>query len=308
MNNKILITPRSLSQGAHSEFQPLIDAGYEMIMPTPGKMPTEADLIEAICDVKGWLAGIEPVSQAVIDAAPHLKVISRNGTGVDNLPLALLAERNIAVERAEGTNARGVAELALSLIFAGLRNIIPTHEGIRKGQWPRKSGREICDSIIGIIGLGAIGKILAELTLALGANVIAYDPYAPDDTITHKRFKRGEFMDVIKQADAISLHAPIAKNAPPLINADILAQSKADLILVNTARAGLVDDNALLKALDSGHVASYLTDVFDTEPPLASPLTQHEKVVMTSHIGGFTTASVSRSTQAAVANLLKVLQ
>lgn len=307
MSKKILITPRSLSNGEHTEFKPLFDAGYEIVTPTPGKMPTETDLIASLKDCEGWLAGVEPVSKKVINAAPYLKVISRNGTGIDNLPLDLLKERGIAVERAVGTNARGVAELAITFILAGLRQLIFTHEGIRNNEWPRMRGREICDITVGVIGLGSIGRISAELCLALGAEVIGYDPFAPDDIISHKHFTRVNFIDVIKKSNAITLHAPMPEDGKALISADILNQVKPELILVNTARAGLVDEDAIVAALNKRRIGCYLTDVFHTEPPNRGALTQNPFVTMTSHIGGLTDSSISRSTEVAVANLLKVL-
>ncbi|MFV0431890.1 MAG: NAD(P)-dependent oxidoreductase [Alphaproteobacteria bacterium] len=304
MSKNILVTPRSLSQGEHVEFEPLIQAGFKLITPTPGLMPSEADLLDVIGDCVGWLAGVEPISDAVIHKAQYLKVISRNGTGIDNLPMELLKEHNIAIERAIGTNARGVAELALAFIVSGLRYIIPTHEGIRNGEWPRMRGREICDSTIGIIGLGSIGKIVGELCLALGAKVIGYDPYV-HHVINHASFEQVDFMDAIKCSDIISLHCPMAEDGRPIITKEVLAMARPELIIVNTARAGLVDEEALLEALNKRSVSNYMADVFHEEPPKSSLLTQNPFVAMTSHIGGFTDSSVSRSTKVAVANILK---
>ena len=307
MKSRILITPRSLSKGEHPDLEPLKRAGFELVMPTPGATPTEADLLKALPGCVGWLAGVEPVSEAVIQTARDLRVISRNGTGVDNLPMGAVAAAGIAVQRAEGTNARGVAELSLALALAGLRDIVPTHNGVKAGGWPRRIGAEIQGAKVGIVGLGAIGAAMAELCLAVGAHVYGFDPYAPDDVVTHPAFTRGDFASVIAAAKVLSLHAPMQKDGQPLIGAQEIAALGHGAVIVNTARAGLVNDAALLSALESGQVSTYAADAFHTEPPELTALLRHPNVIATSHIGGFTDASVARSTRRAVDNLLDVL-
>lgn len=304
---RIMITPRSLSLGGHPALKPLEEAGFELVMPAPGATPNEEQLLKAVQDCVGWLAGVEPVSEAVIAAATELRVISRNGTGVDNLPLDALKQRGIELRRAEGTNARGVSELALTLALVGLRDIVPTHAGMREGAWPRRIGSEISDARVGVIGLGAIGAGFAEMCLALGAHVQGYDPFAPEDRILHQAFSRCNFDEALRGANVVSLHAPMPADGRPLLDGRALSLLAPGAVVVNTARAGLVDDDAMLAALDSGQVGTYATDVFNTEPPAPSPLLSHKRVVTTTHIGGFTSASVDRSTQRAVDNLLDVL-
>lgn len=307
MTGRILVTPRSLSNGGHPAMQPLLDAGFELVCPAPGATPTEAQLIAAIPDCLGWLCGVERVSSAVIENAPALRVISRNGTGVDNLPMLTLDQRGIAVTRAEGANARSVAELALTLALAGLRHVVPTHQGMKQGDWPRRIGREMAGARVGVVGLGAIGASFARFCLALGAQVHGFDPFAPADQIVDAAFRRTDLAGALEAMDVVSLHAPMPADGQALIGADLLARMAPGAVLVNTARAGLVDEAALLAALGAGHIGTYATDVFDTEPPQPSALLAHPRVILTSHIGGFTTESVERATAAAVANLLKAL-
>ncbi|MBN9432624.1 MAG: oxidoreductase [Bosea sp.] len=305
--DRILVTPRSLSRGGHPALRMLEEAGYSLVMPAPGSLPDEETLMAALPGCVGWLAGVEPVSERVLDAADRLRVISRNGTGVDNLPLKAMETRGIELRRAEATNARGVAELALALTLAGLRQIVWTHEGMRSGGWPRLMGREMCDATVGIVGLGAVGATLAQLCLDLGARVRGYDPFANEDRVTHRNFTRVDLDEAIAGVDAVSLHAPMPEDGRPLLTAGRLAAMAPGTVLVNTARAGLVDEGALFVALESGRVACYATDVFDKEPPDLSPLLAHPRVVLTSHIGGFTDASVERCTVRAVANLIDAL-
>lgn len=308
MKGRILITPRSLSKGGHPGLQPLVDAGFDLVFPTPGATPGEADLIAALPGCDGWLAGVEPVSEAVIGAADRLRVISRNGTGVDNLPMPAVEARQIAVKRAEGTNARGVSELALALTLAGLRDIVATHSGVAAGGWPRRIGRELQGSEVAVIGLGAIGAGYAEFALALGANVRGFDPFAPADRVAHAAFRRCDLAEALAGADVVSLHAPMPADGAPVLGAAAIATLAPGAVVVNTARAGLVDAEAMLAALEAGHVGTYATDVFETEPPKPSPLLAHSRVILTSHIGGFTAESVDRTTDRAVENLLSVLQ
>lgn len=307
MKERILVTPRSLSLGGHPALQPLTDAGFALVFPAPGATPTEAQLIAAVPGCTGWLAGVEKVTPAVIAAADALRVISRNGTGVDNLPLPALAARGITVARAEGANARGVAELALTLALAGLREVVPTNDGMKQGVWPRRIGREMAGARVAVVGLGAIGAGFARFCLALGAQVRGFDPFAAADRITDPGFVRGDLAAVLDGAEVVSLHAPMPGDGRPLIDADLLARLAPGAVLVNTARAGLVDPPALIAALDAGRLGTYATDVFETEPPEPSPLLSHPRVILTSHIGGFTTASVERATSVAVAHLLQAL-
>ena len=307
MIGSILVTPRSLSAVGHPALSALTDRGYDLVMPAPGRIPDERALLGSVPGCVGWLAGVEPVSEAVIAAAHRLRVISRNGTGVDNLPLPALEARQIRVFRAEGTNGRGVAELALALTLAGLRQIVWTHEGMRNGSWPRSLGREIAGARIAVVGLGAVGAAYARMCLDLGAEVAGHDPFAPEDRVVGPAFERATLDAALAGADVASLHAPLPADGRPLLTAARIETLAPGAVIVNTARAGLIDETALLAALEEGRVACYATDVFETEPPAPSRLLAHPRVVMTSHIGGFTDASVDRCTVRAVENLLQAL-
>lgn len=307
MTKRILITPRSLSKGGHDGLAPLTEAGYDLVFPSPGKMPSEKDLLDAVPGCVGWLAGVEPVSAEVISRANLLKVISRNGSGIDNLPIPVIESRQIAVKRAAGTNARGVAELAFALTLAGLRRIVPTHVGMRAGDWPRSLGRELQGAEVAVIGLGAIGRQFAEFALAFGAIVRGYDPFAADDVVKHARFRRLDLSTSLTGADVVSLHAPMSEDGHPVLNAATLNTLAFNAIVVNTARAGLVENIAMLDALNSGQVSTYATDVFEAEPPEPELIYAHPGVIMTSHIGGFTRESVDRTTARAVDHILEVL-
>jgi D-3-phosphoglycerate dehydrogenase len=304
--DRILVTPRSLSLDPPPELEPLRQAGFDLVFPTPGRMPDETELLDLVPGCVGWLAGVEPVSGKVIEAADSLRAISRNGTGIDNLPLPLLKGRGIRVLKAEGANAVGVAELAMGLILASLRHIPTETAGIRAGGWPRSRGKEIAERTVGIIGCGAIGKRVARAVSAMRANVVAHDPFRPNVEV-YGPFKWASLDEVFAEADIVSLHCPAPADGKPIVDAARLAKMPPHAILINTARATLVDEDAVRAALDEGRLQTYATDVFVDEPPAPGSLASHPRVIATSHIGGLTDESVSKATAIAVENLLSAL-
>lgn len=300
----ILITPRSLTSDPPPELERLRAAGHELVFSRSGLMPDEAELLSLVPHVEGWLAGVEPVSPSVIAAAERLRVISRNGSGVDNLPLDLLAERGIEVSRAMAANATGVAELSIALMLAACRHLPEVSRGVQAGGWPRPKGREIEGATVGVVGAGAIGRKVARILAGFGAKVLAFDPFRPDLGPLAADVTYVDLGDLLRQAEIVTLHCPMPANGGPLIDSEALAEMRSDAILINTARAGLVDEAALIDALDGGRLAAYATDVFTVEPPEPGGLPAHPRVIATSHIGGLTEASVRRATELAVENLL----
>jgi D-3-phosphoglycerate dehydrogenase len=304
---KILVTPRSLTSAPPAVIGRLREAGFEVLFSPPGKLPDEADLLALLPGCAGWLAGVEPVSERVIDAARELRVISRNGTGIDNLPAERIASRGIRVLRAEGANAIGVAELAIGLMLAGLRHIPSADAGIKSGGWPRRQGGEINGRTVGIIGCGAVGRHVAHIVVAMGARVLGFDPARPALNLPAESFTWKSMEEVLGEADIVSLHCPPRPDGRPIVDRDVLRKTRSDTVIVNTARATLVDEEAVLAALDQNRLGAYATDVFDEEPPRSRRLVAHERVIATSHIGGLTQESVAKATEIAVANLMAAL-
>lgn len=308
--SRILITPRSLSAGeggGHSQLTRLRAAGYELVTPAPGKQPSETQLLAAVPGCVGYLAGVEPVTATVLEAACDLRVIARNGTGIDNIDLVAAQRLGIKICRAEGANARGVAELALGLMLAVARAIPASDCAIKNGGWQRITGLELEGKTLGLIGCGRIGKTVAGFALAFGMKVLAYDAF-PDST--HNPSPDFAFVPleaVLQQAEVLSLHCPPAAGGP-LINSRTLALIKPGLILINTARAELVDEGSVLAALETGQLAGYGVDVFPQEPPKMSPLLAHSRVIATPHAGGLTQESVNRAVTVAVDALLRELE
>jgi D-3-phosphoglycerate dehydrogenase / 2-oxoglutarate reductase len=308
MSARILVTPRSLTQQRHPALRRLEEAGYELVFCSAGKLPVEEELRQLLPACVGYLCGVETVSERVLESARQLRVISRNGTGVDNVDLAAAQRRRIRVCRAEEANSRGVAELTVSLILALARSLPFCDARLKQGLWERRQGIELKGRTLGLIGFGRVGRLVAQYALAFEMNVLAFDPFARDAMCPSGRFEFVAMEALWPRADIISLHCPPAADGKPVIHPETISAMQPGVYIVNTARASLLDEAAVLKALDEGQLAGLAMDVFCDEPPVDCPLVHHPKVIATPHIGAFTRESFSRAVEAAVDNLLIALK
>jgi D-3-phosphoglycerate dehydrogenase len=304
---RILITPRSLTRDGDPALDLLKEAGHELVLSAPGKAPDEAELLRLVPGCRGWIAGVERITERVLLRATSLTAISRNGSGVDSIDLEACTRLGIAVVRAEGGNTRAAAELTLGLLLSLVRSIPASCAGMKAGRWERSKGIEMEGRTLGIIGCGRIGRLVARLALALDMDVMGYDTEPDASFAPSPRFRFASLDELLGAADAVTLHCPYAPGEPPVLDHRSIAKMKRGTYVINTAREGLVDPAAMLKALEEGRISGYAVDVFDTEPPASSPLLSHPKVIPTPHIGAFTAESVSRVTRAAVENLLAAL-
>ena len=307
MNGKILVTPRSLTREGDPALELLKKAGYQLVLSTPGKAPDEEELIRLLPGCVGWLAGVEKISERVLKTARGLKAISRNGTGVDSIDLDACRKLGIPVLRAEGANARGVAELTIALLLSLMRSLPFSDSRMKAGGWERRQGVELEGRILGVIGCGKIGKLVSRFALALDMRVTGYDAYPDSSFLPSSQFRWASQEEVLREAHAVTLHCPHTPGEKPIIDRAAIAAMRKGVYLINTARAGLVDDAAVLEGIEQGLIAGYAVDAFDREPPEPRPLFASEKVITTPHIGAFTAESVSRATRMAVENLLGAL-
>lgn len=299
LRGRVAVTPRSLS-GGHPALDPLTAAGLELVFPAPGRTPTPEELLRAVPGCVAYLAGVEPVDEGLIAAAaPTLRVIARNGVGVDNIDLAAARAHDVEVCPAVGANAQGVAELTVGLLFAAARHLPWSDAQMKLARWERRGGRELAGRTLGVVGLGNIGRRVAEMAAAIGLRVVGHDPFRPQGWVPPAAFEWADTLsDVASRSDLLTLHVPAA--GVTLIDREVLGRMRPGSILVNTSRGELVDESALLSALDTGHVAAYAVDAFTAEPPRDWRLASHERVIASPHIGGFTAESVERAAAAAV--------
>ncbi|MFA6480302.1 MAG: phosphoglycerate dehydrogenase [Victivallaceae bacterium] len=305
MSGKILVTPRSVTKNGHHSLEKLLVAGYEVMFCTPGSQPDENELKRLLPNCVGYLAGVENIPAAVLASASSVKIISRNGTGVDNIDLDAAKILGIKVCRADGANARGVAELTMALMLSLVRSIPFSDAAIKSGKWERRNGIELENRTLGLIGFGKIGKLVSGFASAFGMKIAIYDPCLPASFRPPDGVRVSSFNEILESSDIVSLHCPPA--GKPVIGKTEIEMMKNGAYLINTARAELIDEDAVLAAINSGRLSGYATDVFTSEPPKDLTLARHHCVIGTPHIGGLTTESVGKAMNVAVENLIEAL-
>ena len=275
-----------------------------------GKTPQEADLV-ALCrqhDPVAIIVRYGKVNAAIMDAAPSLRVISKHGSGTDTIDKDAARARGIQVVAAAGANAAAVAEQALALLLACAKSVVALDRRMHAGHWDKATHKsiELHGRTIGLVGLGAIGLRFARMCDAMGMKVIGFDPYAKNvpDCV------RVVDLDTIwRESDAISLHCPLTADNRGLVDAKTLAACKRGVLLVNTARGGLIDEGALLEAVRSGQVFAAGLDSFAVEP-MAAPHPFHGQpgFILSPHIGGVTGDAYINMGVGAAKNVLAVLE
>jgi D-3-phosphoglycerate dehydrogenase / 2-oxoglutarate reductase len=219
----------------------------------PGRSSDEEDLLQYLPGCVGYLAGVETISALVLEAAKGLRVISRNGTGADAIDVKAAEGLGIKVLRAQGANARGVAELAMALILCISRSLTPSDRSIKAQRWERHEGFELEGRTLGLVGCGQIGRLVTGFGLAFGMQIVAYDPM-PNWKDAPNGFRYVAFDELLRTSDVISLHCPPGREGRPILDREVTGRLRRGVIVINTARGGLIDDAIMLEALDSGQV------------------------------------------------------
>jgi D-3-phosphoglycerate dehydrogenase len=253
------------------------------------------------CD-KAVLA-LETVDDALLSRLPELKLVSKFGVGLDSFDLKAMAARGVKLAWTPGTNSRSVAELALMAMISLLRRVPEASADLAAGKWGQPKGSTLTGKTVGLVGLGAVGRDLAALLAPFGVALLAHEP-APDQAAVARHAIRLVPLDeLLARSDAVSLHLPLTPSTRNTIDAARLAKMKASAVLVNTARGGLIDEDALISALDAGRLAGAALDAFADEPPKDSRLASHRKILATPHIGGSTEEAILAMGRAAIAGL-----
>ena len=297
----VLVTAAKLAPEAVAILE---EAGYAVSC-TSG-YPSEAELLAAIAERRpvAMLHRQGIINGTVMDAAaPHLRVVARHGAGVDGIDLAAAEARGLTVTRAAGANSRSVAEHAMALMLSMLKDLPAVQAGMRDGLWEKTSRmtRDAEGVSLGVVGYGAIGSKVARFADAFGMRVAAYDPLLPAGPLPGPGERVADLNTLLARSEVLSLHCPLDAATRGLIGAAELALLPRGAILVHTARGGIVDEAALLAALESGHLAWAGVDVFAEEPlDAASPLRNHPRVLPTPHLAANTPrGAVGMSTGAA---------
>jgi D-3-phosphoglycerate dehydrogenase len=306
---RLLVTPTSYGKNdprLKTELEALVG---EVIYNPTGKPLTSAEVARLLPSVDGYIAGLDAIDASALEAADRLKVIARYGVGVDSVDLAAAQARGIVVTNTPGANSVSVAELALGLMLALARQIPEAVDAVHQGKWPRYTGISLEGKVIGILGLGAIGKQLARRLAGFDCRILAFDPYADAGFAGENHIELASMEEVICQADFVSLHLPLLPETRGLVNEEFLSKMKKSSFLINTSRGEAIDEAALLKALQTGHLKGAGLDAFTVEPPdPQNPLLALPQVIATPHLGAQTDGATSNMGWFAMRDCLAVLK
>ena len=305
---KILLTTTSFQDTPGEHHQLLAATGWEIIR-ARGPL-NEADTLALVGDIDGYICGDDLITRQVLEQArPKLKVISKYGIGVDKIDVKACTEFGLPLLFTPGVNHTTVAEHTFLLLLALEKKFLFHTDSTRAGGWKRKTGHELLEKTIGIVGLGRIGKEVALRARAFGMNVIGFDVYWDEKFATQHGVKRVATLDeIFAAADYLSLHTNLTPETRDLVCAKSIAKMKKGVLILNCARGEIVHTANIAAALKSGQVGGYGTDVLDAEPPAADhPLLQLPNCIVTPHIGSRTYESVVRQATAAVTNLIRAM-
>ena len=308
MTYKVLIATRSFGSTSQKPWDVLAEANCELIRADMQQKMTEERLSELLADVDGAIVGVVPLTARVLDHAPKLKIIAAHGVGVDHIDLQAAARAGVVVANCPGANDQAVADLTIGLMISLARQIPLVDQDVRSGKWGRYEGSELWKKSVGLIGLGRIGRGVARRALGFDMQVLAYDPYVDDQQAQAIGVRMASLDEVITAADFVSLHTPLTEETRHLIGKQQLEQMKPSAFLINTARGGLIDEEALYGALVGGKLAGAGLDAFAVEPPVGSPLLGLKNVVLTPHIGAHTKEAIERVGMLAAQNVVHVFR
>ena len=287
----------------------LQEAGIETVFNPPRGAHTEEQLIALLQGVEGVIAGQDRFTARVMDAARSLKVISRTGVGYDAVDVAAATARGVAVCTTPGTNKMAVAEYAFTLILACARRLLENLSEVPRGVWKRHEGQDLFGGTIGIVGLGSIGKEVALRAHAFGMRVLAHDVVRDEAFAAEQQVGYVSLEDLLMESDFVTLHTFLDKGSYHLINAERLALMKPTAYLINTARGGIVDVQALARALKEGRIAGAALDVFEEEPlPADSPLRGLDNAYLSAHVAAITRQTNHATALMAAENAIRVLR
>src|SRR5699024_5697483 len=272
--------------------------------------PNRPELLDAVVDADALLVrSATTVDKEVLEAAKNLKIVGRAGVGLDNVDIETATERGVMVANAPTSNIHSACEHAISLLLSTARQIPAADKTLRDGEWKRSSfkGVEILGKTVGLVGFGHTGQLCAQRLAAFETEIIAYDPYANPARAAQLGVELVELDELMGRSDFVTIHLPKTPETSGMFDADLLAKSKKGQIIINAARGGLVDEQALVDAIKSGHLRGAGFDVYASEPCTDSPLFELDEVVVTPHLGASTVEAQDRAGTDVAASVLKAL-
>ena len=302
---KIVVTPRGFQKCGLHNVKKIEDAGFNLEYNDTGLAYTKEEFYEKTYDADGVIVGVETVDKDYIDSHPNLKAIVKFGVGTDNIDVDYCSQKGIYVGRTVGSNSRSVAETAMSFIFADSKNLYESISDTRAKGWSKLTGYEIGGKVIGIVGLGAIGKKVAQMSSALGMEVLVYDPYLTNSEVGVSV----SFEELLKRSDFVSLHIPLTAQTVDFITLKELKIMKPTAVLINTARGKIVNEKDLYFALKNKIIKAAYFDVLSSEPPEEDePLMTLNNFYLTPHIASRSKEAEKNTADMATDIIIKALE
>jgi phosphoglycerate dehydrogenase-like enzyme len=306
---RVLITSHAFRLMGGEHEQRLVDAGCELFSSPYRRPASEAELAPLVAGVDAVLASTDAFTRGVMAGAPRLRIISRFGVGFDAIDVAAADDLGVWVTTTPGTNEHSVADMALAMLLALARQLVPVALATRAGQWERPAGLELRGLTLGLVGFGRIGRQVALRARAFGMELVISDVVEDQAAAAELGGRYVSLETLLSTSDFVSLHAPASPQTRNLINRQTLARMKRSAYLVNTARGELVDEEALAAALREGQIAGAALDVFKREPPgAADPLLGLANLLPLPHIAGVTRQSSAAMAALSAENILAVLR
>jgi len=304
LDKKVLITSRSFGSVGKEPMEILRQHGIEAHFTKGPALLSEDEFIKALSGFKALIVGNDKITAKVLAHSPDLAIICKHGTGLDNIDIKAAQTNNVTVTNVPATNADAVADLTFGLMLDVARRISFAVETVKQGKWAKVTGVDLCFKSLGLIGLGAIGKRVAKRAFGFDMRVVAFDPMvenAPDGL----PIEMLPFEEVLKQCDFLSLHVPLNNKTKNLISYKEMAMMKKGSFIINAARGGVLDEQALYENLISGHIRGAGLDVTENEPPVGSPLLDLDNVTIVPHMASHSIEAINAVSVACAKNVVR---
>jgi D-3-phosphoglycerate dehydrogenase len=307
--HNVLVTARIFGQISDQAFDVFRRNGLKVV-PNPyrGKKLSEIELIELIGGIDALVSGLDPVTVKVIGASDQLKVISTFGTGFDHIDVKAATKKGIVVANTPAVNSDAVADMTFAMMLAVARRIPFAFDQVKEQKWPLIIGVEVCNKTLGLIGLGQIGKRVALRAAGFNMKILANEKFRDESFINEKKIKLVPLNQLLRESDFVSIHVPLTPETKNLIGPDQFEIMQSTAFLINTARGGIVDENALYDALKSGKIAGAAFDVLKEEPLKERRLLELKNFIVTPHISAFTREAIEKTEKLSAQNVVDVLK
>ena len=306
---KILVTPRSFGKYNKDEMAALFQSHQiEAVYNPYGTILTEEQMEKELSDKDGVIVGVDPLPEAVLKKAKNLKAVAKYGVGTDNIDVHFAEQNKIKVSRTVGANSDAVADYAFALLMAVARRVVEIDNGCRADDWGKRIALDVYGKTIGILGLGAIGKGVARRAKGFNMKIYAYDVFQDKAFAEQQGITFTDVETIVKECDFISIHLPLIPETHHLINKDTLRNAKENLIVINTSRGGIVNEDDLYELISEKRIYGAGIDVFEKEPPRDSKLLKLKNVVAGSHTAASTIAATQKMSRMAAENIIRDLE